>query len=89
MLKSQAKKLKAGDRVIWTNGAHVGGVVVKKKWNTVWILWDDGLEKTHYADTMDHVFTAEQLAQLEEEKRVAEKVKDVQSEWRKTRPYKW
>jgi hypothetical protein len=59
MTKTQAKKLKAGDRVIWKHGKfEVGGTVVGKKWNTVWINWDDGFQKVHYAETMDYVFTA-------------------------------
>lgn len=64
MMKSQAKRLKPGDRVVWDKDG-VQGVVTRKRYNTVWIHWDDqpeGHERTHYADLMDHVFTPEQLA---------------------------
>jgi hypothetical protein len=76
MMKSQAKKLKPGQRVVWdgTDG-RVEGTVIRRRYNTVWIKWDDGLEKTHYADTMDRVFTPGQLEQIATEQRIAEEVK--------------
>ncbi len=82
MRKSQAKLLKAGDRVLWSKGdaPHVGGAVLKKKYNTVWIRWDDGIERTHYADSMDHVYTAEQLEAIEQEKRMAARIDEINRE---------
>ena len=81
MRKSQAKKLKSGDRVIWTGQIHsseaINGTVIKKAYNTIWIKWDDGLEKTHYAETMEYVFTQAQLDEIDCERKVVEKIKDM------------
>lgn len=88
MMKSQAKKLKAGDRVIWsrcvTVDRNVHGTVTAKKYNTVWIEWDDGTKQTMYAETMDCVFTQKQLDDIDEQDRVVEKVKKWNAERIKT-----
>lgn len=91
MTKSQAKKLKAGDRVLWhgTDKYGIGGVVVRKHYNTVWIKWDDGVEQTQFAETMDNVWTADQLAAIEENNRVVEKVKEISKEKQLKQPYSW
>lgn len=85
MRKSQAKLLKAGDRVIWISpGGRTDGTVTRKRYNTIWIKWDGGAEQTHYADHMDKVFTQEQLDAEAEQARVVEKVKQYNAERLKT-----
>lgn len=76
MTKTKAKKLTVGAQVIWNGADRPGakGIVIRKRYNTVFIRWADIGEVVHYVETMDNVFTQEQLDQLEEEKRVAESI---------------
>lgn len=75
MKKSQAKKLKAGDRVLWDKpGERIGGTITWKRYNTVKIKWDDGVEQTQYAETMDRVWTQEQLDELAASERIGVRV---------------
>ncbi len=83
----QAKRLKVGDHVIWSKKSVYDerlvnvdldgqeGTVVRKRYNTVWIKWDDGVERTHRAMFMDYIFTQEQLDQIAKEQQLAERVK--------------
>lgn len=72
MMKSQAKRLLAGTVVFWHGeGKESRGVVIRKYYNTVYIQWDDDIgEKTHFAETMDNVFTQEQLDAIKANKKV-------------------
>jgi hypothetical protein len=82
MRKSQAKKLKDGDRVFWhkPNEPIIGGKVFWKRYNTVCIHWDDGVARNHYADSMDNVFTQQQLDDIKQEERMAENIKSYNAE---------
>jgi hypothetical protein len=80
MLKSQAKRLKKGDKVIYRSpsGDSDEGVVTNKRYNTVWIKWDKRAPEitTHFADTMEYVYTPEGYAAEQEARRIGEKVKE-------------
>ena len=82
MRKSQAKKLTPGTRVIWESpGGRIEGTVTKKRYNTVWIKWDDGVEQHHFAEMMDYIWTAEQLEALKKEQEVARKLMQDKITW--------
>jgi hypothetical protein len=72
MRKSQAQKLKAGQRVVWRSpGGNAEGVVTRKRYNTVWIQWDNQpTVTTYYAEAMDHIYTPEQWAAEQEQERI-------------------
>jgi hypothetical protein len=82
MLKSQAKRLKKGDKVIFRKPGESqhddDGEVVNKRYNTVWIKWSKQAPDvtTHYAESMEYVFTPEGYARDQEAQRVGEKVKE-------------
>ena len=87
----QAKKLKVGDEVIWSKPGDVqcNGRVVYKHYDTIDIHWSDAEKPNrHYANLMPHVYTAEQLKQMADEKSVASKMEQVKAEMRK-REYAW
>lgn len=91
MMTNQAKRLKVGEKVVWSkSGAPVEeGVVTRKYYNTIYIQWADQAEPfKHYADTMNYAFTPQQLIDLETQARVAERVKELAVE-RRNKPYVW
>lgn len=83
-----AKKLKKGDRVLWCGDPlRIGGTVIRKYYNTIWIEWDGhppGFRVEWVVEDMDHIFTQEQLDKIEEEKRAVEAVKQMNAERIKT-----
>lgn len=77
MRLSQAKKLKPGDRIIWQRpGGKIEGAVTKKRYNTVRIKWDNGIELDHRAEQMEGMFTQEQLDDIAREAEVGRKVQE-------------
>ena len=90
MYAHQAKKLRAGDKVVWSKDNELcNGEVTRKYYNTICIKWDDQAEPTvHYADLMPHVFTPAQLEQMKKEAEVAAAMPAVLAERRKLL-YRW
>lgn len=71
----EAKKLKAGDRVLWTSPAGtVHGTVVKKRYNSVWIQWDGGASTQYTAAHMDKIHTQARLDADATQRRLAEEI---------------